>query len=915
MSLTARLAVVGTTASIIGALLAPRLAAPVAAATVIEPGFQVTTVLSGFDLPTAVAFAPDGRVFIAERAGILKAFDSLSDQTPTTVADLSTNVHASGDRGLLGLAIHPQFPSQPYVYVAYTVDAPPGGTPPFYHDTCPRSPNNVADGCPATARVSRLQVDTDSALVGGEHVLVGGSTWCYQHQAHALDHLAFGPDGALYVSSGDGGSPNYVDYGQHSGHTEASAPANACGDPPSATGEQLTLPTSEGGALRSQDLVTSADPVNAAGSILRIDATTGAARSNNPLVGNGIPGDDRHIAYGLRNPFRFTFRPGTDEIWIGDVGWNEREELDRIPDANDSTVENFGWPCYEGVPRQPGYDGVNLNLCEQLYAAQPSRVTPPFWGYRHSVSPDPVRCGNLGSAISALAFAQGGRYPAPYTNALFVGDYVKGCIWALLPRADGLPDATTVHTIVADAQPVAMSIGPDNRIYYVDIAAGTLSRLDYFADNAPPVVTAVATPPHGPVPLAVAFDASATTDDGPASQLTYTWDLDGDGAYDDATGVTASRTYTASANVDVGLLVRDGAGASATTVIQIQPGNTPPNATIDLPDVGTTWAAGDPIAYAGTVSDEEESLGPSDMTWTVILHHCASPTDCHEHPQQTIAGVASGTFVAPDHEYPARLEFRLEVIDGRGLKDETTVVIDPQTVQLTLLTEPAGLGVVSGGNAYQTPASITSIVGSRLQISAPTPQTLGGTAYAFGSWSDGGAATHDIIVGTRDASFTASFVEAPTTFARGVNLNGAAVTIDGNAWLSHAAALADGLSVGSASLSTSSLTPMPAVDAATRTMLNSGVWQRTGNLRLSHSLPPGDYSIYLWVMENYKSNVRSFNVAIEGATVATGVGQLAKSAWQRYGPYPATVADGALTLDLIRVVGQPHLMGLEIHGE
>lgn len=65
----------------------------------------------------------------------------------------------------------------------------------------------------------------------------------------------------------------------------------------------------------------------------------------------------------------------------------------------------------------------------------------------------------------------------------------------------------------------------------------------------------------------------------------------------------------------------------------------------------------------------------------------------------------------------------------------------------------------------------------------------------------------------------------------------------------------------------------------------------------------------------HKSNARSFNVAIEGATVATGVGQLAKSAWQRYGPYPATVADGVLNLDLIRVLGQPHLMGLEIHGE
>ena len=54
------------------------------------------------------------------------------------------------------------------------------------------------------------------------------------------------------------------------------------------------------------------------------------------------------IAYGLRNPFQFEFRPGTDELWVGDVGWSAREEINRIADVNDTTVENFGWPCYEG---------------------------------------------------------------------------------------------------------------------------------------------------------------------------------------------------------------------------------------------------------------------------------------------------------------------------------------------------------------------------------------------------------------------------------------------------------------------------------------------------------------------------------------------------------------------------------------
>ena len=107
-----------------------------------------------------------------------------------------------------------------------------------------------------------------------------------------------------------------------------------------------------------------------------------------------------------------------------------------------------------------------------------------------------------------------------------------------------------------------------------DIVAGTVGRLDSFG-GTPPVASFTATPPCSLTPLPVQFDASATTDDGPASQLTFEWDLDGDGAYDDATGVTASRTYMASTNVTVGLRVTDGASATGTATVVIQPGTGP----------------------------------------------------------------------------------------------------------------------------------------------------------------------------------------------------------------------------------------------------------------------------------------------------------------------------------------------------
>src|SRR5436305_7112819 len=93
-----------------------------------SPGFQDTVVFQGLTAPTVVDFAPDGRVFVAEQSGIIKVFDSLSDTQPTVFADLRTNVLNYGDRGLVGMALDPSFPTKPYVYVLYTYDAPVGGT-------------------------------------------------------------------------------------------------------------------------------------------------------------------------------------------------------------------------------------------------------------------------------------------------------------------------------------------------------------------------------------------------------------------------------------------------------------------------------------------------------------------------------------------------------------------------------------------------------------------------------------------------------------------------------------------------------------------------------------------------------------------------------------------------------------------
>ncbi len=239
------------------------------------PGFQDSIVISGLSNPTNVQFASDGRVFIAEKSGLIKVLDSLTDPSPKIFADLRTNVHNFWDRGLTGMALDPAFPAKPYVYVLYTYDAAIGGTAPRWgspnvsSDPCPTPPGAMANGCVVSGRLSRLRADGD-VMTGTEEVLI--EDWFQQFPSHSVGSIVFGPDGSLYVSGGEGASFAYADYGQS---------GNLANDPPG--GSAIAPPTSEGGALRAQDLRTTGDPAGLSGTIARVNPDTGAALSDNPL--------------------------------------------------------------------------------------------------------------------------------------------------------------------------------------------------------------------------------------------------------------------------------------------------------------------------------------------------------------------------------------------------------------------------------------------------------------------------------------------------------------------------------------------------------------------------------------------------------------------------------------------------------
>lgn len=406
--------------------------------------FRSEPVITRLNKPTAVRFAADGRVFVAEKTGIIKSYPGLADTEPTIVTDLLTNVNSFYDRGLLGLALDPQFPTVPDIYVAYAYDAPIGGNAPVWKDACPDKVN----GCLASGRLSRLTL-TAAGTTGPEQVLV--EDWCQQFGTHSMGGLVFGPDGALYVSGGEGANQETIDHGQF---------GNACNDPADA-----------GGALRAQAWQTPDTAKGYSGTVLRVDPKN--------------PSDQRVIAYGFRNPFRLATRPGTNELWIGDVGNGTWEEIDRIPDLTAQSALNYGWPCYEGPIPEAGFQPLGTPRCTALYST-PGMLTQAYYQYRHGVAVVPKENCNASSdqspnsSITALGFYNGTTYPSAYNGALFFADYARGCIWAMKLGPAGQPDPSRIELVLDRAgTPVDLQIGPDGNLYYVDIWTGAINRLVY----------------------------------------------------------------------------------------------------------------------------------------------------------------------------------------------------------------------------------------------------------------------------------------------------------------------------------------------------------------------------------------------------------------------------------------------------
>lgn len=714
--------------------------APVANAAVGLPsGFVDDTLWSGFPgTPTAIAFAPDGKVFVSLKGGQIYEFDSLSDPTPTLVIDLSNDVYNYWDRGLLGLAVDPGWDSgNRYIYALYSYDHIPGTAAnlvPAWNDTCSDPTGN---GCTTSSRLLKIQIDTDGQSVLGTNVLL--DDWCMQFPSHSIGTLAFDANGALLVSGGDGASFNdNINY-------PSDAPNNPCGDPNPGT---LNF---EGGALRAQSIRRTDGPTSLDGTIIRIDRN-GNPWPTNANIGASDPNAQRIIGYGMRNPFRLTVRPN-GQIWFGDVGYNTWEEIDKIANP-DAAPKNFGWPCYEANDANAYYQSAPIPpLCSPLPAQ-----TAPVFAYQHGatmVSGDGCRTNN-GSSTSGVAFLPStSPYPSSYRNGLFFADYSRKCIWFAPASSSSDPNFGNMSLFANlynnGGGAVYVGVTPAGNIIYADYDRKEIHQIRYVGSGAP-TASFIASPSAGLSPLTVHFDGSGSSD--PTGQsLTYAWDFTNDGSYD-ASGVTASHTYSGNGQYTAKLKVTDTDGNTNTTTRIIKVGQTPPVVTWPDPPTGTTWSVGDVLHFDATATDLQDGPEPaSAFTWTIIMRHC--PSACHSHV--LIDGTQSGSpgyhvtsldFTAPAHSYPSHLEVVLTVTDSDGLMTTLTRDFDPNIGTVTVLSSPPGIPIAENG----TPGTKTAMVNDFVHVAAPLSYKMWTATYAFDQWSDGAPVDPESLSVVRDVT-------------------------------------------------------------------------------------------------------------------------------------------------------------------
>ena len=361
----------------------------IASALAEAPHLQLFQRVTGLTSPVSIAHANDSRLFIVQQTGQIIVFDGVRTVLPTPFLDISSLVSCCGERGLLGLAFHPNYASNGRFYIYYTI--PSGDIVLARYNVSAADPNR-AD--PAS-RVQMLQITHQ------------------QFANHNGGQLQFGPDGFLYIGVGDGGS---------------------AGDP-SGNGQNTNVLLAK---------------------LLRIDVNGTAPYAIPPSTPFAGRSDARPEiwAYGLRNPWRFSFDRQTGDLFIADVGQDLFEEVD-LQRGTSPGGQNYGWSCLEAT------HSFNPAQCRG------GTMVPPILEYGHN--------GGACSVTGGYRY-RGSQFPR-FSGIFFYADYCTGVISGATQQRDG---SWTSQVLLAFNVPFNFTtFGEDSNgeLYVADYMNGVIYQL------------------------------------------------------------------------------------------------------------------------------------------------------------------------------------------------------------------------------------------------------------------------------------------------------------------------------------------------------------------------------------------------------------------------------------------------------
>lgn len=721
------------------------------------PANFTDTTLFNVSSPTALAFTPDGRLLVNTQPGVMRIYQNGALLPTPAMTIPAGKICSNSERGLLGVAVDPDFATNHFIYVYYTFQK---------NGNC----NITYDNGPVN-RVSRfilgddnlVAVDWNTTPTTGETVLLDNIA---SYGNHNGGDLHFGQDNLLYISVGDGGC-------------SITNGSNCQGNNDNARRLDILY----GKILR----------INKDGSVPTSNPRfndSGSRRCGDPAGAPGGTGPCQEMfAWGLRNPFRFTFQPGTNQFYINDVGDVTWEEID-VSQAN----ADYGWNVREGFcPR------ASTTNC----GAPPAGMTNPIFAYQHGTC----------NSITGGAFAPTGVWPAPYDGAYFFADYVCGKIF----RLTGTPGNYTAQDFVTGmggGSAVTLLFGPykgTQALYYTTYAGG--GSVNVLSFNRAPTAAISANPTSGLAPLTVNFNGSGSTDpDGNNTIANYIWNFgDGSPILTTTTATTshsyAAGTYTAS------LVVQDNLGLSSNTATVSIAVNSPPTPVIDSPVQGTTFAVGESISLTGHASDQQDGpLPQSSLAWYVVLHDGvnAYPFLGPVYGNNSFTAPAPPNLPAAANGY---LEIQLKATDSDGASTVVTQALQPKKVNVTFhsVNPTTGVSVNVNSTSLTTPVTVVSWQNYVLNVTVPH-QTISAQAKVFSVWSDANpnpnpnSAFRQITTPASAATYEATMITNPGCNATSVTIfNQDDVTVCGT--LRYAVANApDGSTLDLSAATTISLT-------------------------------------------------------------------------------------------------------------